>query len=76
MKTQHDYWKEDDDRVWREINMSKWRQWVAWRPVHVKGNWYWLTTIYRRWDCTLVHNGRNGRNGSWQYGDMFEVLKG
>ena len=48
MKTQHDYWKEDDARIWWEINHSKWRVWFAWRPVKVNGVWVWGKIVYRK----------------------------
>ena len=47
-----------------------WKPVFAWKPVKVKGKWYWLKTVYIREKNILVlpHQG-------WEYGDAFDLLR-
>ena len=75
MKTQHDYWSEDHDRIMAEMATHKangkfwvWRPWYAWYPKRINGRWYWREYVYR-YHCL----GPGG--GFYRYGDEFDILK-
>ena len=78
MKTQYDFYKETHDRVMEEMNMIKyqgtgglWAPYYTWKPRKINGNWYWLTTVYRREKNRIVWPYQG-----WEFGDGFDLLKG
>jgi hypothetical protein len=73
MKTQHDYWKEDDVRIWQEINHSKWCVWFAWRPVKIKSVWVWGKMVYRK-PVFKTYATMDDWTG-YKYGTILDVLK-
>lgn len=52
----------------------KWVRYFAIRPRRINGHFIWLKWAYRAWDCRAIHNGFGGRDGSYCYGDLFDVL--
>lgn len=51
---------------------KKWQPWYAWRPVRIKGKWYWLTQVYRHKINTYVNHDDWAQ---YEYGDDFDILK-
>ena len=77
MKTQYDFWKEAHDHVMEEMAMfnlkgpqGPWKPYYSWRPRQINGQWYWLTTIYRRERNRIVYPHQG-----YEYGNAFDVLK-
>jgi hypothetical protein len=60
-------------------NMTKervkedWEKWFAWHPVEVNGKRVWMQTVYRRYCFTRMFGERF--NETYEYGDLFTVLK-
>lgn len=50
-----------------------WEKWFAWHPVTIKGKRRWLKTVYRR---TKLKFGDPRIFREWEYGDIFDVIKG
>lgn len=59
--------------VARKREVGPWKPWFAWRPVTVKNKRVWFKKIYRRKINTYVDYDNWAR---YEYGDMFDVLKG
>ena len=51
---------------------AKWKSWYAWRPVCIKGKWYWFTKVYRRKTNSYVNHDDWAQ---YEYGDDFDMLK-
>lgn len=56
---------------WRG-KQSPWEPWYAWRPVKIKGKWYWLKTVYRKYNWARSTEQPFG--AEYDYGDIFDVL--
>lgn len=35
----------------KEQDYLEWHQWFAWHPVRINGQWVWLETVERKFDC-------------------------
>lgn len=45
-------WKAGDkeaEKVVKKNAMRKWHSWFAWYPVEIKGYYYWLEQVERKW---------------------------
>jgi hypothetical protein len=73
LKTQYDFWKEDDDRIWQEINHKRWQTWFAWHPVKVNKMWVWGKMVYRK-PVLKTHVTMNNRT-TYKYGSILDILK-
>lgn len=62
-----------DGNVWRKTQIEPWTKWFAWRPVKIQGRRVWFKTVYRR--AIWHYGGDNGEWCSWEYGNLFDVLK-
>jgi len=47
---------------------NPWEPYYTFRPRRIRGRWYWLEQIYRRW-----HLSPGG--GFWEYGDVLDFLR-
>jgi len=47
-----------------------WQPKFAWKPKHIDGRWYWLTTVYRRERNKYVMPFQG-----WEYGTIFDYLR-
>ena len=61
-----------DKNLQEQAMKPKWREWFAWRPVKVHGEWVWMKTVYRRCLNTYVDYDDWKR---YEYGNIFDVLK-
>jgi 2-isopropylmalate synthase len=42
------------NRFWEMSDYGTWRAWFAWRPVYTNRGWFWLTTVERAEDLSIV----------------------
>jgi len=47
-----------------------WQTVFAWKPVKIKGRWFWLQNVYKRRKHIYVYPDKG-----YEYGTIFDVLE-